>query len=124
MATQSIEGGDTTSLAYANRLKSELGVPDRILEERGAVSEETVKAMAQGAREKFGADLAVAVTGIAGPGGGSLDKPVGTVWFAFATQSGVESVRYVFPGTRLEIRVRASQFALFGLLRHAKSAGA
>ena len=80
--------------------------------------------MAQGAREQLGADLAVAVSGIAGPGGGSPEKPVGTVWFAFARQSGVEAVRYVFPGTRHEIRARASQFALFGLLRYAKSAGA
>ena len=111
-------------IAYANRLKTSLGVSDRILEAHGAVSEETAKAMAQGARARLGADLAVAVSGIAGPGGGSPDKPVGTVWFAFAKQSGVESVRYVFPGARHEIRARASQFALFGLLRHAKSAGA
>jgi nicotinamide-nucleotide amidase len=111
-------------IAYANRLKSELGVSDRILEEHGAVSEETVRAMAEGARARHGADLAVAVSGIAGPSGGSPERPVGTVWFGFAKQSGVEAVRYVFPGTRHEVRVRASQFALFGLLRHAKSAGA
>lgn len=111
-------------IAYANRLKSELGVSDRILEEHGAVSEETVRAMAHGARERLGADLAVAVSGVAGPGGWSPDKPVGTVWFGFAGQSGVEAVRYVFPGTRQEVRARASQFALFGLLRHAKLAGA
>jgi nicotinamide-nucleotide amidase len=111
-------------IAYSNELKASLGVSERILEEHGAVSEESVKSMARGAREKFGADLAVAVSGIAGPGGGSPEKPVGTVWFAFAHQSGVEAMRYVFPGTRNEIRARAAQFALFGLLRHAKSAGA
>ncbi len=111
-------------IAYANRLKSEFGVADRILEAHGAVSEETVKAMAQGALEKLGADLVVAVSGIAGPEGGTADKPVGTVWFGFARKSAVEAVRYVFPGTRHEIRARASQLALFGLLRHAKSAGA
>ena len=80
--------------------------------------------MAQGVRERLGADLGVAVSGIAGPSGGSLEKPVGTVWFGFAGPRGVEALRYVFPGTRYEIRARASQFALFGLLRHAKSAGA
>lgn len=111
-------------IAYANRLKSDLGVPERILEEHGAVSEEAVRAMAENARTRFGADLAVAVSGIGGPGGGSAEKPVGTVWFGFAGRSGVEAVRYGFPGTRYEIRARATQFALFGLLRCAKSAGA
>ncbi|HEV8195435.1 MAG TPA: competence/damage-inducible protein A [Gemmatimonadales bacterium] len=111
-------------IAYADRLKSALGVPDRILEEFGAVSEETVKAMAKAVRERHGADLAVSVSGIAGPAGGSPEKPAGTVWFGFAGDFGVAAVRWVFPGTRDEIRARASQFALFGLLRHAKSAGA
>jgi nicotinamide-nucleotide amidase len=111
-------------IAYADQLKSALGVSDRILEEYGAVSEESVKSMAQGVREKLEADLAVAVSGIAGPGGGSPEKPVGTVWFAFAHQSGVEAMRYVFPGTRNEIRARAARCAVCGLLRHAKSAGA
>lgn len=111
-------------IAYSDRLKADLGVADRILQEHGAVSEEAVRAMAEGVRTRLGADLAVAVSGIAGPGGGSPAKPVGTVCFAFSRQSETESVRSVFPGTRQEIRARASQFALFGLLRHAKSAGA
>jgi nicotinamide-nucleotide amidase len=112
------------AIVYADRLKRDLGVPERILEAHGAVSEESVKAMAQACRERFGADLAVAVSGIAGPGGGSEEKPVGTVWFGFAAADGVEAERYGFPGTRQEIRTRAAQFALFALWRRAKSAGA
>jgi nicotinamide-nucleotide amidase len=112
------------AIVYADRLKLDLGVPERILEAHGAVSEETVKAMAQACRERFGAHHAVAVSGIAGPSGGSEEKPVGTVWFGFAAADGVEAERYVFPGTRQEIRTRAAQFALFGLWRRAKSAGA
>lgn len=112
------------AIAYHNRPKVDLGVPQRILETHGAVSEQTVKAMALGCRERLGADRVVAVTGIAGPGGGSEEKPVGTVWFGFAGADGVEAERYVFPGSRQEVRARASQFALFGLWRRAKSAGA
>ncbi|NOT06727.1 MAG: competence/damage-inducible protein A [Gemmatimonadales bacterium] len=111
-------------VCYANSAKERLGVPPRILEEHGAVSEEAVRAMAPLARAKFGADLTVAVSGIAGPSGGSAEKPVGTVWFAFADAGGVETRRVNFPGTRHEIRARASQYALFGLLSRAKSAGA
>lgn len=110
-------------IAYANSLKSYLGVPERILEQHGAVSEETVREMARLALSRFGSGLAVAVSGIAGPGGGTPEKPVGTVWFGF-TGAQEETVKVVFPGTRPEIRARAAQFALFGLLRHAKSAGA
>lgn len=112
------------AIAYHNRPKVDLGVSERILETHGAVSEQTVKAMALGCRERLGADQVVAVTGIAGPGGGSEDKPVGTVWFGFAGADGVEAERYIFPGTRQEVRARAAQFALFGLWRRAKSAGA
>jgi nicotinamide-nucleotide amidase len=109
---------------YATQGKLRLGVRERILDIKGAVSEETVRAMATAVRELFGASMSVAVSGIAGPGGGSEDKPVGTVWFAFADDAGVESHKYVFPGSRHDVRARASQFALWGLLRRAKSAGA
>ena len=109
---------------YANHVKLRLGVPPRILDTDGAVSEEAVRAMATTVREEFGATIGAAVSGIAGPGGGSEAKPVGTVWFAFADDSGVESRKYVFPGSRHDVRARASQFALWGLLRRAKSAGA
>lgn len=112
------------AVVYSNSLKSQLGVPQRILDAHGAVSEETVRAMALATRERFGTDFAVAVSGIAGPGGGSEEKPVGTVWFGFAGPAGVEAERNVFPGTRHEVRARAVQFALFGLWRRAKSADA
>jgi nicotinamide-nucleotide amidase len=112
------------AIVYDTRSKLLLGVPERILEEHGAVSEETVKAMALACRQRFGADRAVAVSGIAGPGGGSEAKPVGTVWFGFAGQDGVEAEKYVFSGNRHEVRTRASQYALFGIWRRAKSAGA
>ena len=111
-------------ICYADSLKQELGVPLRILQEHGAVSGETVSAMATAARDRFGTSLAAAVSGIAGPDGGSAQKPVGTVWFGFADAQGVETARYVFPGSRSDIRARATQFTLLGLLRRAKSAGA
>jgi nicotinamide-nucleotide amidase len=109
-------------ICYDDALKQELGVPARILEEQGAVSEGTVRAMAEAARSRYGTSLAAAISGIAGPGGGSDDKPVGTVWFAFADRQGVESVRYIFPGSRADVRARAAQFALLGLLRRARRA--
>ena len=115
------EGG---MICYADALKRELGVPGRILQQYGAVSGETVSAMATAARERYGTSLAAAVSGIAGPDGGSPEKPVGTVWFAFADGRGVETAHYGFPGSRHDIRARAAQFALLGLLRRAKSAGA
>ena len=69
-------------VAYANELKvSELGVPPELIAEHGAVSPEVAEAMASGARERLGADVAVAVTGVAGPGGGTQEKPVGLVYF-------------------------------------------
>jgi PncC family amidohydrolase len=79
------------------------------------VSEPVVRAMAEGAARRLGADVAVAVTGIAGPGGGSEEKPVGTVWFATWLRGAIEARRIVFPGTREEIRARAVQSALYQL---------
>ena len=108
-------------ICYDDALKRELGVPDRILEEQGAVSEGTVRAMAQAAQARYGTSLSAAISGIAGPDGGSEDKPVGTVWFAFADERGVDSMRYAFPGSRADIRARAAQFALLGLLRRARA---
>jgi nicotinamide-nucleotide amidase len=101
-------------IAYDNAIKLDLGVPARTLEEGGAVSEEVARAMAAGARERFRADVAVAITGIAGPSGGSEDKPVGLVWFALAGPAGEEeTLRFVFPGSRQDIRARACQYALW-----------
>jgi nicotinamide-nucleotide amidase len=100
-------------VAYADRIKhTGLGVPAEILETHGAVSEPTVIAMAEGARRVFGADCAIAVTGIAGPGGGTPEKPVGTVWLGAATPAGTRAVKRVFPGDRDEIRQRSAQAGL------------
>ncbi len=111
-------------VAYSDRVKEALlDVPSGILEAHGAVSAETVAAMAIGARSRLGASLSVSITGIAGPGGGSAEKPIGLVWFGFAGLDAVETARFIFPGTRDEIRSRAVQHALWGLWIRAKSAG-
>ena len=92
-------------VAYSNAAKvGLLGVSGDVLAAHGAVSEETVCAMAEGARGRFAADIAVAVSGIAGPGGGTADKPVGTVHFAWAEPSGVTAARRIFAGSRETVR--------------------
>jgi nicotinamide-nucleotide amidase len=104
-------------IAYEDRLKIELlGVDPALLAEHGAVSEPVARAMAEGATRRLAA-AAVSVTGIAGPGGGSADKPVGTVWFGCAVDGTVETRRVMFVGTRHEIRARAAQAALLLLHR-------
>ncbi len=101
-------------VCYSNRLKVELlGVPPALIATHGAVSEAVARAMADGTRARIGVDVAVAVTGIAGPSGGTEEKPVGTVWFAVASAGGTESRRVIFLGSRKEIRERAAQTALF-----------
>ena len=88
-------------LAYADQVKiAHLGVPTEDLAKFGAVSEQVVKAMASGCRDKLGTDYALAVSGISGPGGGTEEKPVGTTWVAVATPEGVFAGRYRFPGDR------------------------
>ncbi len=105
-------------VAYSNELKTALlGVSPDLIEAHGAVSEAVVRAMADGAVARLGVDAAVAVTGIAGPGGGTEAKPVGTVWLGLASPEGVEARRIVVGGTRHEIRERATQAALFLLHR-------
>jgi nicotinamide-nucleotide amidase len=100
-------------VAYANGVKTDLlEVPAATLETHGAVSEEAVRAMAEGVQRRFAADAGLAVTGIAGPGGGTPDKPVGTVWLAARLGSTTRAVKRVFPGDRGEIRGRAAQAAL------------
>ena len=100
-------------VAYADVVKTAaLKVPIETLEAHGAVSEETVRAMAEGAQRLFSADCTIAVTGIAGPGGGTPDKPVGTVWLAARVHTATRVVKRVFPGDRNEVRHRAAQAAL------------
>lgn len=100
--------------AYANSAKRELlDVPDGLLAQYGAVSEETARAMAEGVRERFGADIAVATTGIAGPGGGTPGKPVGLVWFGVATGQRSFAVERRMTGSgRAAIRARSTSLAL------------
>ena len=100
-------------VAYADEVKkAELGVPAELLERHGAVSAATASAMAAGARERLGADVAVAVTGIAGPEGGSDEKPVGLVYLHAESPFGSRTVDFVFPGDREGIRRRAAVTAL------------
>ena len=98
---------------YADRVKkAELGVPAELVEEHGAVSAEVAAAMAAGARERLGADVAVAVTGVAGPGGGTAGKPVGLVFAHAAGPHGELAVRTELPGDREMIRGRATAASL------------
>jgi nicotinamide-nucleotide amidase len=100
-------------VAYANEVKAlELGVPEEILEDHGAVSAETAAAMAAGARERLGTDVGVSVTGIAGPGGGSSEKPVGLVYLHAEEPDGALARELDFPGDRDAIRSRAAVAAL------------
>ena len=104
-------------VSYSNPAKTTLlNVPAPVIEARGAVSEEVVGWMAQGARQLSAADWAVAVSGIAGPGGGSEDKPVGTVWFAWAGPGETLTDKQVFDGSRDAVRSRTVRHALEGLL--------
>jgi nicotinamide-nucleotide amidase len=105
-------------IAYDNDVKTaELEVADALLREHGAVSEPVAAAMARGAARKFGVELALAVTGIAGPSGGTPEKPVGTVCFATLVDGEVQSSTSVLPGDRSDIRARAAQSVLHLLLR-------
>lgn len=110
-------------IAYDNAVKAaQLGVPAETLERFGAVSRETAAAMAEGARERFGADLAISVTGVAGPDGGSVEKPVGLVWFGLADAGETRTERRLLFGGREAIRARARDTAL-ELLRTALAKG-
>ena len=94
-----------SAVTYVNSAKEHLlGVAHDTLEKHGAVSSECAAGMADGARRVYGADVAMSVTGIAGPGGGSAAKPVGTVWFGVATKEGAETFRRRFDGDRAAVR--------------------
>lgn len=107
-------------VTYSNDAKQQLlNVPDYVLEKHGAVSRETVAVMAEGLQAVSGADHAIAVSGIAGPDGGSDDKPVGTVWFAWARREGdppLVTGMHRFDGNRDEVRRQAVLTALAALL--------
>ena len=100
-------------VTYSNEAKTRLlGVPAELIEQHGAVSAEVAEAMAEGVKQRAGTDFGLAVTGVAGPGGGSEQKPVGLVYVALADDAHTEHRRLMLPGDRHLIRWRASQAAL------------
>lgn len=104
-------------VAYANEAKvGALGLESKLLEEHGSVSEPVVRAMAEGVKRISGAEIAVAVSGIAGPDGGTKERPVGTVWFAWAGPAGARAQVHRFEGERDTIRRDSVAWALRGLL--------
>lgn len=110
-------------VSYANSAKTGLlGVDESLLEQHGAVSEPVVCAMAAGAKRSASANIAVAVSGIAGPGGGTPDKPVGTVWIAWDIDGlGVQSAHFLLHGNRVSIREAALCESLRGTISRLKS---
>jgi nicotinamide-nucleotide amidase len=113
----SSEWFDRGFVTYSNRAKiEELGIDPAIIASQGAVSEQTASAMAQGAKSVSGAQWAVAVTGIAGPAGGSPAKPVGTVWFSWAGPEGATTLHRRLEGDRAAVRGASVAIALQGLI--------
>lgn len=104
-------------VSYAYEVKRDiLDVSMETLENKGAVSEETVMEMARGVKKIMEADIGLSVSGIAGPGGGSVEKPVGTTWIGMSTPDGENARRFQFQGKRLEIKSQAAQAAMQYLL--------
>ena len=100
-------------VTYSNAAKTNmLGVPAGLIASVGAVSEAVARRMAEGALARSGADLAVAITGVAGPGGGSVEKPVGLVWFALAGRGATVALHYIFAGDRASVRRQSVAEAL------------
>ncbi len=113
-ASSVFEGGFVT---YSERIKEEfLGVSPDVISKNGVVSKEVALEMAIGAAKKASADISVAVTGVAGPTGGSEENPVGTVWFGIATAKKAFARKFIFEGTRQEIRTKATYKAIELLL--------
>ena len=105
-------------VTYSNEAKTELlGVPASLIAQDGAVSQSVARAMALGACYRSRAQVSVAVTGIAGPSGGSAEKPVGTVWLAWCVGGMAQTEMWLFPGDRAQIRQATMQAALEGLLK-------
>lgn len=104
-------------ITYSNEAKTEcLGVPIQLIESHGAVSEQVAKVMAEGARINSGSNVAISITGVAGPSGGSAEKPVGTVCFGWATENQTLTKTMCFDGDRQIIRQQAADFALTELI--------
>ncbi|HSP56980.1 MAG TPA: CinA family protein [Halomonas sp.] len=113
---------ETGYVTYSNAAKMRLlGVPVTVLEAHGAVSRETVEAMVAGACRESRADIGVAISGVAGPDGGSPDKPVGTVWLAWGDTRRVETECHHYAGDRQAVREQAVRDALIGLIRQLES---
>ena len=109
-------------VTYSNAAKTELlGVPAALIAQHGAVSEPVARAMAEGALAHSRAQLSVAVTGVAGPSGGSADKPVGTVWFGWCVGGQCSTERQLFAGDRASVRAQSAQHALAGLLARVRA---
>ncbi|MEQ5800895.1 CinA family protein [Halomonas sp. H10-9-1] len=109
---------ETGYVTYSNAAKTRLlGVGEALLGEHGAVSREVVEAMVTGACRDSGADLGVAISGVAGPGGGSADKPVGSVWLAWGDAERAEGECHRYPGDRRAVREQAVRTALVGMVR-------
>lgn len=121
MALTSIAGSsnwfDRGLITYSNLAKQEmLAVPENVLRNYGAVSEQSAKKMLQGALQNSHADVSIAITGIAGPGGGDAEKPVGTVWFAWGCKNfAIQTSCQHFSGDRQAVREQCVQFALENL---------
>ena len=108
-------------ISYCDAVKhSALGVPEELLSSRGAVCAPVAEAMARGARETLNADIAVSVTGLAGPGGDDYGNPVGTVFIGYADENGTEVKHCLFSGTRDDIRGKTVEAALQLILSHNK----
>lgn len=108
-------------VTYSNDAKHQLlGVPEAALRNHGAVSQAVVQAMAQGAAQRAGVMASVAVTGVAGPSGGSPDKPVGTVWLGWSVAGQTTTQRVLLPGDRAAVRQATARLALQGLVERLK----
>jgi nicotinamide-nucleotide amidase len=104
-------------ITYSNEAKTEcLGVPTPLIESHGAVSEQVAKAMAEGTRINSGSNVGISITGVAGPSGGSVEKPVGTVCFGWSTENQTLTKTMHFDGDRQIIRQQAAKYALTELI--------
>jgi PncC family amidohydrolase len=109
--------------AYSNQAKVRLlGVSQETLAQHGAVSEETVLEMARGVRKAMGADIGISVSGIAGPTGGTPDKPVGTVWIGLSSARDVYARHFLWSGDRLAVKEQSAQAALKMVVKYLRTA--